>query len=715
MISLNDYIERIENNDFTLTEIDLDSRELNDDDAESLMQALFNNPEVAQGITILSLSDNQLTSINILATLTALQELGLGDNQLTDIAIPTTLRALTDLDLFENRLTIVDIPQTLIALKTLLLNDNRLTDITIPATLRALNHLRLSRNQLTRIDIPVELIALQELDLENNQLTSINIPATLIALQALSLYSNQLTSINIPATLIALQALNLYSNQLTRATKLALAEFALTRPRLIISGLDDIPAQLTPEILQEHFEAMSGVFLANIKSSLFFKDAVRNLLNRCKPEAWYLTLSPEIISTTLNTGGIDSEALLNQNIDMFRIAYFSNRQQLNLLNSCFNAFKDDIIITQQKEVKSIINQCKKDYFLAIQNALRDTACITESIEIEETSGDLVSQSQDKIDKIGQINEYIYQILFIQKFNPTFKLEDHMQYLLFGHPCFSQSGSLMNIVQNIKTESWFYVSIIPDNQAEAAKYYKLFADQGITEAQYSYALCVGNGDGIAIDKTAAAKYCKLAADQGLATAQYRYALCVGNGDGIAIDKTAAAKYCKLAADQGLATAQLRYAFCVNHGYGIAIDKTAAATYCKLAADQGVKEAQCLYAKQCMQGTGITVNKAEAATYFKLAADQGVKEAQFLYAKQCMQGTGIIVNKAEAATYFKLAADQGVKEAQYEYAICAMLGEGMSINQDEAAKYHKLAAENGEVLVEESCEAMFKPTNKRLCQS
>jgi hypothetical protein len=105
MATLNEYIMRIEDQDTTLTSITLDRTGLNNADAERLMQALRNAPEIAKSITSIDLNSNQLTSINIPATLIALQGLHLSSNQLTSINIPATLIALQELDLQGNQLT----------------------------------------------------------------------------------------------------------------------------------------------------------------------------------------------------------------------------------------------------------------------------------------------------------------------------------------------------------------------------------------------------------------------------------------------------------------------------------------------------------------------------------------------------------------------------------------------------------------------------------
>jgi hypothetical protein len=57
------------------------------------------------------------------------------------------------------------------------------------------------------------------------------------------------------------------------------------------------------------------------------------------------------------------------------------------------------------------------------------------------------------------------------------------------------------------------------------------DQNHVSAQFNYALCLEDGQGVVKNKAEAARYCKLAADQNDADAEYGYALCVAKGRGV----------------------------------------------------------------------------------------------------------------------------------------------------------------------------------------
>lgn len=375
---LDHYIERIENNDASLTAIELLGCGRNDNDVNRLMQALSKNPNIAKNIVIIKLFKNNLTSVKISAALIALQELDLSYNNLTSLNIPAELVGLKKLYLGNNQLINFNLP-ALANLQLIDLSFNRLTSFNMPA-LTSLNGIRLDHNQLTSINIPAlttlknlylynnklvsfncsdKLVALKKLYLDNNQLTNINITA-LTALEELCLDNNQLTSINIPVELIALKKLYLVNNQLTTLTHLALAALNIAIPTLEIDGINgNIAEQLTPEITQAHFEAMSPVFLSSMNSSLFKCASIQSGQRPTKE-----SLPVELVMMVMDLKGIGPKALLDQNIVMLKRAFSDNKQLTTLLelltNDHMRGFKKIIIDMQLKKIKEIICEFKKN-------------------------------------------------------------------------------------------------------------------------------------------------------------------------------------------------------------------------------------------------------------------------------------------------------------------------------------------------------------------
>ena len=84
-----------------------------------------------------------------------------------------------------------------------------------------------------------------------------------------------------------------------------------------------------------------------------------------------------------------------------------------------------------------------------------------------------------------------------------------------------------------------------NMIEAAKWYRMAADQGEPLGQRSIGLCYAKGEGVAKDMIYAAKWYLRAAEQGDALAQNYLGSCYLNGDGLARNQIEAFAYWSLA--------------------------------------------------------------------------------------------------------------------------------------------------------------------------
>ena len=86
---------------------------------------------------------------------------------------------------------------------------------------------------------------------------------------------------------------------------------------------------------------------------------------------------------------------------------------------------------------------------------------------------------------------------------------------------------------------------------ALKEWKPLADQGLAGAQYNLGWMYANGRGVPEDDAEAARWYRLAADQGHANAQYNLGWMYASGRGVPEDDAEAVRWLRLAADQGLA--------------------------------------------------------------------------------------------------------------------------------------------------------------------
>lgn len=176
----------------------------------------------------------------------------------------------------------------------------------------------------------------------------------------------------------------------------------------------------------------------------------------------------------------------------------------------------------------------------------------------------------------------------------------------------------------------------------------------------------DGQGIARDLAEAARWFRLAADQGFPQAQLNLGGCYGTGTGVAQDHAESARWFRRAADQGYARGQVNLAVCYATGNGVEQDRAETARLAQLAAGQGDPSGQKYLGSCYASGTGLAEDKVEAVRWWRLAAEQGHPGAQFELAVQYCSGEGVAADQDEMMRWLCLAAQQGHAEAQALFA-------------------------------------------------
>jgi len=176
-----------------------------------------------------------------------------------------------------------------------------------------------------------------------------------------------------------------------------------------------------------------------------------------------------------------------------------------------------------------------------------------------------------------------------------------------------------------------------------------------------------GRGVAQDYVEAARLYRLAAEQGHVRAQCNLGVMFDCGVGVKQDKAEAVRLYRLAAEQGNAFAQFSLGRMFDEGRGVEQDKVEAARLYRLAAEQGYVHAQFQLGEKLSKGQGVKQDYVEAARWFRLAAEQGNVHAQFELGEMLLYGIGVIRDRAAAVRFYRLAAAQGDKEAQSRIAL------------------------------------------------
>ena len=123
--------------------------------------------------------------------------------------------------------------------------------------------------------------------------------------------------------------------------------------------------------------------------------------------------------------------------------------------------------------------------------------------------------------------------------------------------------------------------------------RLAAEQGNADAQYSLGVMYDDGRGVPQDGAEAVKWYRLAAEQGYSLAQFNLGVMYAHGSrGVPQDGAEAVKWYRLAAEQGRASAQHNLGLMYQDGRGVPQDGAEAVKWYRLAAEQGHASAQFL---------------------------------------------------------------------------------------------------------------------------
>ena len=140
-------------------------------------------------------------------------------------------------------------------------------------------------------------------------------------------------------------------------------------------------------------------------------------------------------------------------------------------------------------------------------------------------------------------------------------------------------------------------------------WRTYAARGNAEAQFLLGIAYVNGEGVPQDDAEAVRWFRLAAERGHPPAQFLLGLKYSSGEGIPKDDAEAVRWYRLAAEQGLAAAQSRLGTAYDFGEGVPEDNAEAVRWFRLAAEQGLAEAQFGLGFMYASGEGVPQDDAE----------------------------------------------------------------------------------------------------------
>jgi TPR repeat protein len=225
--------------------------------------------------------------------------------------------------------------------------------------------------------------------------------------------------------------------------------------------------------------------------------------------------------------------------------------------------------------------------------------------------------------------------------------------------------------------------VPQDHAEAVKWYRKAADQNFAKAQHNLGVCYEKGEGVLQDPAEAVRWYRKAAERNYAMAQVNLGLCLYNGQGVAKDEVQAYKWWLLASARGNEVA--RENMTILEGKLMREQRAAGQ---KLAGDFKPLEVLSLDDQPGeADGQPLAELRAKAAT--------GDAKAQKELGEAFYAGTrGGTKDAAQAVKWFRQAAEQNLPAAQFKLGVCYEQGGGVAKYELEAYKWYLLAAAQGD---------------------
>ena len=194
-----------------------------------------------------------------------------------------------------------------------------------------------------------------------------------------------------------------------------------------------------------------------------------------------------------------------------------------------------------------------------------------------------------------------------------------------------------------------------------------AAQGDPKAQFDLASAYYRGKGVPQDYAEALRWYTVAADQGEPDAEDGLGYMYVTGRGSKQDYAEALRWYKRAAEHGDAKGQFDLGTVYNEGIGVPPDYIEASRWFRKAADQNYAKAQDGLGYMYYAGRGVPQDYAQAFFWYRKAAEQGYAKAEFDLASMYYKGLGTSQDHSEARRWCIKAAKQGNADAQQALAV------------------------------------------------
>ena len=251
--------------------------------------------------------------------------------------------------------------------------------------------------------------------------------------------------------------------------------------------------------------------------------------------------------------------------------------------------------------------------------------------------------------------------------------------------------------------------VPQNDDEAAAWYRKAADQGIAAAQNNLGVMYREGRGVPRDKEEALKWYRKAARQKNGNAMFNVGAAYYNGDGIGVDPVLAYAWFLLGAEQGNSRAAdaatrsgtelagggkldayINIAHIYANGDFLNKDLHESAKWYQKAVELKSPLAEVELASIYINGEGVQQDFRHAMNLCKSAAEQGYPPGMYCVAFYYQHGWGVSAkDPKEALRWYRNAAGAGHLGAVIVVGEMYRHGEGTQVDRPEAYCWFFLA--------------------------
>ena len=235
--------------------------------------------------------------------------------------------------------------------------------------------------------------------------------------------------------------------------------------------------------------------------------------------------------------------------------------------------------------------------------------------------------------------------------------------------------------------------VPQDDVQAAEWFKEAAQQGHAQAQFNLGLMYRTGRGVEqSDKKAAERFEKAAA-LGNAQAHQDLGVMYADGRGVEQSDEKAAERFEKAAALGNAQAHRDLGFMYYAGRGVKQSDEKAAEWFEKAAALGNAQAHQDLGVIYADGRGVEQSDKKAAEWFEKAAALGNAQAHQDLGVMYADGRGVEQSDEKAAERFEKAAALGNAQAHRDLGFMYYAGRGVKQSDEKAAEWFEKAAALG----------------------